>query len=179
MKLIVGLGNIGKEYEHTRHNMGFDTIDLVADALDIKISKTDFKGTYGKKDDLCLLKPSTLMNLSGESVIEIMNFFKIKIDDILVISDDMALPVGKIRLRESGSSGGHKGLQNIIDHLGSNQYKRIRIGIGEPKYNTIDFVLSKPTKEEQPLIKEAQNKAKEAILDYLKFGFHHAMSKFN
>lgn len=179
MRLIVGLGNIGKEYEHTRHNMGFDTIDLVAEALDIKINKEDFKGTYGKKDDVILLKPSTLMNLSGESVRAIMTFFKIEIDDILVISDDMALPVGKIRLRESGSSGGHKGLQNIIDNLSSNQYKRIRIGIGEPKYNTIDFVLSKPLKEEQPLIAEAQNKAKEAILDYLKFNFHHAMSKFN
>lgn len=179
MKLIVGLGNIGKEYEHTRHNMGFDTIDLLAKDLDIKINKEDFKGTYGKKDDICLLKPSTLMNLSGESVIQIMKFFKIDINDILVISDDMALPVGKIRLRESGSSGGHKGLQNIIDHLGSNEYKRIRIGIGEPKYNTIDFVLSKPSKEEALLIKEAIIKAKNAILDYLKFDFHHAMSKFN
>jgi len=179
MKLIVGLGNIGKEYAHTRHNMGFDTADLLADSLGIDIDKEAFKGTYGKKDDLIILKPSTLMNLSGESVREIINFFKIKIDDILVISDDMALPVGKIRLREAGSSGGHKGLQNIIDNLGTNEYKRIRIGIGEPKYNTIDFVLSKPSKEEAPLIKESIIKAKDAILDYLKFDFHHAMSKFN
>lgn len=179
MKLIVGLGNPGTKYEHTRHNMGFDTLDLLSETLEIDINKNRFQGVYGKGEDVILFKPETFMNLSGIAVREIMAFFKIDINDLLVISDDMALPVGKIRLRENGSSGGHKGLQNIIDNLGSDKYKRVRIGIGEPKFDTIDFVLSKPSKEEAPLIKKAQENAKEAILEYLKTDFTRAMSKFN
>lgn len=179
MKLIVGLGNPGAKYEHTRHNMGFDTLDLLSEILKIDINKNRFQGVYGKGEDVILFKPETFMNLSGIAVREIMTFFKIDIGDLLVISDDMALPVGKIRLRENGSSGGHKGLQNIIDNLGSDKYKRVRIGIGEPKFDTIDFVLSKPSKEEAPLIKKAQENAKEAILEYLKTDFTRAMSKFN
>lgn len=179
MKLIVGLGNPGAKYEHTRHNMGFDTLDLLSEILKIDINKNRFQGVYGKGEDVILFKPETFMNLSGIAVREIMTFFKIDIGDLLVISDDMALPVGKIRLRENGSSGGHKGLQNIIDNLGSDKYKRVRIGIGEPKFDTIDFVLSKPSNEEAPLIKKAQENAKEAILEYLKTDFTRAMSKFN
>lgn len=179
MKLIVGLGNPGAKYEHTRHNMGFDTLDLLSEILKIDINKNKFQGVYGKGEDIVLFKPETYMNLSGIAVREIMTFFKIDINDLLVISDDMALPVGKIRLRENGSSGGHKGLQNIIDNLGSDKYKRVRIGIGEPKFDTIDFVLSKPSNEEAPLIKKAQENAKEAILEYLKTDFTRAMSKFN
>ncbi|MCQ2752680.1 MAG: aminoacyl-tRNA hydrolase [Bacilli bacterium] len=183
MKLIVGLGNPGKEYEHTRHNMGFDTLDLLNKTLKIDLNKEGFKGLYGKgkyhDEDIVLLKPLTLMNLSGEAVQALMAFFKIKQDDLLVISDDMALPPGKIRLRENGSSGGHKGIQNIIDNLSSNEFKRLRIGIGEPKFNSINFVLSRPTGEELKLIQGAIQKASEAILDYLDHNFHHAMSKFN
>ena len=179
MKLIVGLGNPGTKYEHTRHNMGFDTLDLLNKTLKIDINKKKFQGLYGKDEDIILFKPETMMNLSGLAVKEIMSFYKIKITDLLVISDDMALPVGKIRLRDSGSSGGHKGLQNIIDNLGTDQFKRVRIGIGEPSINTIDFVLSKPSKEEAPLIKKAQENASKAILEYLKTDFIRAMSKFN
>ncbi len=179
MKLIVGLGNPGSKYEHTRHNIGFDTLDLLSDALKIDINKVKFQGVFGKGEDVILFKPSTFMNLSGIAVREIMTFFKIDIADLVVISDDMAIQVGKIRLRMNGSSGGHKGLQNIIDNLGSDNFKRIRIGIGEPKINTIDFVLSKPSKEETSLILEAQKRAKEALLEYLKNNFDVAMSKFN
>ena len=179
MKLIVGLGNPGSKYEHTRHNMGFDTLDLLSEVLKITISQKKFEGVYGKGKDVILFKPETMMNLSGIAVRKITDFFKIKIEDLVVISDDMALPVGKIRLRDSGSSGGHKGLQNIIDNLGTDQFKRVRIGIGEPKFDTIDFVLSKPSKEEAPLINKAQENAKEAILEYLKTDFIRAMSKFN
>lgn len=179
MKLIVGLGNPGSKYEHTRHNMGFDTLDLLNKTLKIKLDKKKFQGLYGKGEDVILFKPETFMNLSGIAVREIMTFYKIDIEDLLVISDDMALPVGKIRLRDSGSSGGHKGLQNIIDNLGTDKFKRVRIGIGEPKVNTIDFVLSKPSKEEAPLIDASQKKAKDAILEYLKTDFTRAMSKFN
>ena len=183
MKLIVGLGNPGKKYEHTRHNMGFDTLDLFADLAMIDIDKESFKGLVGRGklfgQDVLLLKPQTFMNLSGESVREIVNYFKIEIEDILVIYDDMALEPGRIRLRPSGSSGGHKGMQNIIEHLGTEDIKRIRIGIGEPTYDTIDYVLSKPTKDEKPQIEEAINEAVEAIKTYLKNNFEIAMNKFN
>jgi len=183
MKLIVGLGNPKKEYEHTRHNLGYDTLDVLNETLKIDINKENFKGVYGKgkynEEDIILLKPLTFMNLSGESVQAIMQFFKISINDILVIVDDLALPPGKIRLRESGSSGGHKGIQNIIDNLSSNQFKRLRVGIGEPTFNNIDYVLSKPNGTDLINIQQAIKKASEAILDYLNYGFHHAMSKYN
>ena len=183
MKLIVGLGNPGKKYEHTRHNMGFDTVDLFAELAKIDIDKEAFKGLVGRgkvfDEDVYLLKPQTFMNLSGESVREIVNYFKINIEDVIIIYDDMALEPGKIRLRASGSSGGHKGMQNIIDQLGTEEIKRIRIGIGESTDDTIDYVLSKPLKEERPLIDEAIKNAVEALKEILKSNFEKAMTNFN
>ena len=183
MKLIVGLGNPGKKYEHTRHNMGFDVVDLFADNAQIDIDKEAFKGLVGRgkafDEDIYILKPQTYMNLSGESVREIVNYFKIDLEDLIVIYDDMALEPGKIRLRASGSSGGHKGMQNIIEQLGSEDIKRIRVGIGEPTYDTIDYVLSKPLKEERPLIDEAIKNAVEALKEVLKENFDKAMTNFN
>ena len=136
MKLIVGLGNPGKKYEHTRHNVGFDTVDLLADLAQIDVDKESFKGLVGRgkifDQDVMILKPQTYMNLSGESVSELVRYFKIAIEDILIVYDDMALPPGKLRLRPGGSSGGHKGMQNIIENLQTENIKRIRIGIGEP-----------------------------------------------
>jgi len=183
VKLIVGLGNPGKEYEKTRHNMGFMALDAFADVMQVDIDKESFHGIYGRlrleDEDWLLLKPLTYMNLSGQSVREIADYFKIKVEDIVVIYDEMALPPGKIRLREKGSSGGHKGMQNIIDHFKTNAIKRIRIGIGEPTFNVVDYVLGKPTKEEKPLIDEAIEKAVQALHYILKEDFHKAMSKFN
>lgn len=183
MKLIVGLGNPGKKYEHTRHNMGFEVVDLFSELAQIDIDKESFKGLVGRgkvfDEDVFLLKPQTFMNLSGESVREIVSYFKIDVDDILVIYDDMALEPGKIRLRPSGSSGGHKGIQNIIDNLGTENIKRIRVGIGEPTYDTIDYVLSKPLKEERELIDQAIENAANAIKEYLKNNFDIAMTKYN
>ena len=183
MKLIVGLGNPGKKYEHTRHNMGFDVIDAFSSLCQIDIDKEAFKGLVGRgkifEEDVYLLKPQTYMNLSGESVREIVSYFKIPLEDIVVIYDDMDLEPGKIRLRLSGSSGGHKGIQNIIDNLSTENIKRIRIGIGKPTFDTIDFVLSKPLKDEQPLIKEAQEHAVESLKEILKNGFDSAMNKYN
>ena len=183
MKLIVGLGNPGKKYEHTRHNMGFEVVDLLAEKAQIDIDKEAFKGLVGRgkiyDEDVFILKPQTFMNLSGESVREIVNYFKIELDDIIVIYDDMALEPGKIRLRASGSSGGHKGMQNIIDNLNSEDIKRVRIGIGEPTFDTIDYVLSKPLKEERPLIDEAINHAVDALKEVLKDNFDKAMTNFN
>ena len=184
MKLFVGLGNPGKKYEHTRHNMGFDVIDLFADLSQIDVDKEAFHGEIGRgelfDEDIMLFKPTTFMNLSGNAVREVVSYFKIPLDDVVIIFDDMALPVGKIRLRNDGSSGGHKGMQNIIDNLGTDQIKRIRIGIGEPMENdNIDYVLSKPTKEERELIDQAINDAVQALKEILKSNFDRAMTKFN
>ena len=183
MKLIVGLGNPGKKYEHTRHNMGFDVVDLFSELAQIDIDKEAFKGLVGRghlfDEDVNLLKPQTFMNLSGESVREIVSYFKIPVEDIIVIYDDMDLEPGKLRLRLSGSSGGHKGIQNIIDNLHTEDIKRIRIGIGKPTYDTIDYVLSKPLKEERELIDKAIKTAVDALKEILKNNFDSAMNKYN
>ena len=183
MKLIVGLGNPGKKYEHTRHNMGFDVVDLFSSQAQIDVDKESFKGLVGRgkvfDEDIFILKPQTFMNLSGESVREIVSYFKINIKDIIVVYDDMALEVGNIRLRPGGSSGGHKGMQNIIENLGTQDIKRIRVGIGEPQFDTIDYVLSKPTKDEKPLIEEAIENASNALKDILRMNFDKAMTKYN
>ena len=183
MYLIVGLGNPGKKYEHTRHNMGFEVIDLLGDLAQIDVDKDVFSGLLGRgkifDKDVMLFKPTTYMNLSGNAVRQVVDYFKIEISDIIVVCDDMALKPGTIRLRTKGSSGGQKGLQNIIDNLGTEEFKRIRVGIGEPEFDAIDYVLAKPLKEEQPLIDEAIKDAVEAIKEALKTDFERAMSKFN
>lgn len=183
MKLIVGLGNPGKKYEHTRHNMGFDVVDLFSSVSQIDIDKEVFNGLAGRgkifDENVILFKPTTFMNLSGNAVREIVSFFKVPLEDIIVIFDDMALKPGDIRLRKSGSSGGHNGIKHIIEQLGTEDIKRIRIGIGEPEYDAIDFVLSKPTKEEQILIDEAISRAVDALKMIIKENFDKAMSKFN
>lgn len=184
MKLFIGLGNPGKKYEHTRHNMGFDVIDLFSDLSQIDVDKEVFHGLMGRGtalgEDVMLFKPTTFMNLSGTAVREVINYFKIPLEDVVVIFDDMALEPGKIRLRLDGSSGGHKGMQNIIDLLGTNEIKRIRVGIGEPGENdNIDYVLSKPVDEERELIQDAIKNAVEALKEMLKSNFDRAMSKFN
>ena len=183
MMLIVGLGNPGKKYEHTRHNMGFDVVDLFSDLAKIDVDKESFKGLLGRgkvfDHDIMVLKPQTFMNLSGESVRAVVDYFKIDIDDVIVVFDDMSILPGKIRLRASGSSGGHKGMQNIIDHLGTEKIKRIKIGIGEPTYDTIDYVLSKPNKDEKELIDQAIENAVEALKTILKNNFDVAMNRFN
>lgn len=185
MKLIIGLGNPGKKYEHTRHNMGFDVVDLFSDLSQIDVDKEIFHGLMGRgevfDEDIMLFKPTTFMNLSGTAVREVINYFKIPLEDVIVIFDDMALNPGKIRLRPDGSSGGHKGMQNIIDNLGTDQIKRIRIGIGEPSEDdTIDYVLSKPIKEERELIEVAIKDAIEALKEIIKSdNFERAMNKFN
>ena len=183
MYLIVGLGNPGKKYEHTRHNMGFETIDLLSDLSKIDVDKEVFDGLLGRgklfDEDVLLFKPTTYMNLSGTAVRQVVDYFKIELSDIIVVCDDMALAPGTIRLRSKGSSGGQKGLQNIIDLLGTEEFKRIRVGIGEPPFDAIDYVLGKPLKEEQPLLDEAIDNAVEAIKEALRSDFERAMSKFN
>ena len=184
MKLIVGLGNPGKKYENTRHNMGFMAIDLLSDQANLDVNKEVFHGLMGRgkiyEQDVILFKPTTFMNLSGTAVQEVVHYFKIELEDIVVIYDDMALEPGTIRLRKEGSSGGHKGMQNIIDCLSTEQIKRIRIGIGEPGENdNIDYVLSKPLKDEMPVIEEAIANAVRAVKEMLKSDFDRAMNKYN
>ena len=184
MKLIVGLGNPGKKYDKTRHNMGFMAIDLLADQAKIDVDKEVFHALMGRgvifNEDVILFKPQTFMNLSGTAVQEVAHYFKINLEDIIVVYDDMALAPGTIRLRKEGSSGGHKGMQNIIDCLSSEQIKRIRIGIGEPgEWDTVDYVLSKPLSDEAPLIEEAIENAVGALKEALKSDFDRAMNKFN
>lgn len=183
MKLIVGLGNPGKEYEHTRHNMGFDVVDLFAESLGIDIDKEGFKGLYVKTkfydEDLILLKPQTYMNLSGDSIVLLMNYFKIPVEDLIVIYDDMDTKVGQIKLKIKGSSGGHNGLKSIIANLKTEEFNRIKIGIGKPIYNVIDFVLTKPNKEERELIEQAKKNAVDALKISLKESFNKAMTIYN
>lgn len=183
MKLFIGLGNPGKKYEHTRHNMGFEVIDLFSDLSQIDVDKEVFHGLLGRGtalgEDIMLFKPTTYMNLSGTAVQEVIHYFKVPLEDVVIIYDDMALLPGKIRLRLEGSSGGHKGMQNIIDCLSTENIKRIRIGIGEPEYDTIDYVLSKPVDEEKEQIEQAIKDAVEALKEIIKSGFDRAMNKFN
>lgn len=183
MKLIVGLGNPGKKYEGTRHNMGFMAVDLLSDVSKIDIDKEAFQGLLGRgkiyDQDVMLFKPTTFMNLSGNAVREVVNYFKIDINDVVIVYDDMAIEPGLIRLRLGGSSGGQKGMQNIIEQLGTDKIKRIRVGIGEPHFDGIDHVLTKPLKEEKELIDKALLNAKDALLVYLKRGFEVAMNNFN
>ena len=184
MKLIVGLGNPGKKYDKTRHNMGFMAVDLLADQAKIDVDKEVFHALMGRgtiyNEDVILFKPQTFMNLSGTAVQEVVHYFKIDLEDIIVVFDDMALAPGTIRLRKEGSSGGHKGMQNIIDCLSTEQIKRIRIGIGEPgEWDNVDYVLSKPLSDEMPLIEEAIENAVGALKEALKSDFDRAMNKFN
>ena len=184
MKLIVGLGNPGKKYDKTRHNMGFMVADLLADQAKIDVDKEVFHALMSRgtiyNQDVIIFKPQTFMNLSGTAVQEVVHYFKIDISDIIVVFDDMALEPGRIRLRHEGSSGGHKGMQNIIDCLSTEQIKRIRVGIGEPgDADNVDYVLSKPLKDEMPLIEEAIENAVDALKEALKSDFDRAMNKFN
>jgi PTH1 family peptidyl-tRNA hydrolase len=187
MKLMVGLGNPGVEYQNTRHNLGFEVIDRIArrSAPGI-VAKSKFHGFIIETDlageKLLLLRPSTYMNRSGTSVAEIVNFYKLNFkDDLLVMTDDVALPPGAIRLRASGSAGGHNGLADIETRLGSDEYARLRIGIGTPAGTKPqkDHVLGYPTSEERELIESALEQAVEAAMCWAREGISTAMNRYN
>ena len=185
MKIIVGLGNPGKEYEKTRHNSGFFTIDKLLDKLNIKLDRENRNALYtiyhhnGEK--VFIIKPLTYMNLSGEAVREIIDYYCLDPKDLIVVHDDLDLPVGKIRLREKGSSGGQKGMGNIIKLLGSEEIKRIRIGIAKDKNIDVkDYVLGKVSKEEWPTYEDSINRAADALVYALdEDNFEIVMSKYN
>ena len=184
MLLIVGLGNPGKEYEKTRHNVGFMVIDEIVKRYGFSRTFSNFKGEYYKEkvngEEVIFLKPLTYMNLSGESVSALMRYFKIPLENLVVIYDDLALPVGQIRLREAGSAGGHNGMKSIIKLLGTENFKRIRVGIGkDPNIDIINYVLGKPKKEDLPKIEEALTKAMKASIDFVSLPFDKVMSMYN
>lgn len=169
MKLVVGLGNPGKEYEKTRHNVGFMVLDKVAEKLKVYDFKEKFSGLLGeanyKGEKVLLLKPQTYMNLSGNSIVQVINFYKLNVEeDLIVVYDDMALPLGKLRMREKGSAGGHNGIKSIIAHLGD-EFLRIKCGIGKSKNDTIDFVLGQFDKVEQEAVDQMIKSASNCVLD--------------
>ncbi|MFA9559787.1 aminoacyl-tRNA hydrolase [Evansella sp. AB-rgal1] len=185
MKLIVGLGNPGKKYDGTRHNIGFDVIDRCEDQLAITLDQSKFKGIYGFRkigeNKVFLLKPLTYMNLSGESIIPLMNYYKINKDDLLVVYDDLDLAPGTIRLRQKGSHGGHNGIKSIIAQLGTDQFNRIRIGIGRPPQGQAvpDYVLGTFSKEDLTVVDEAVIKATNAIETWTTKPFLQVMNEYN
>jgi peptidyl-tRNA hydrolase, PTH1 family len=183
MKLIVGLGNPGMEYARTRHNMGFMVIDALAKKWQSGNFKLNFQGEYVLQPNhqTILFKPTTFMNASGTAVQLIMQFYKIPIQDLVVIYDDLSLEPGKIRLRLSGSSGSHNGIQHIIDVLGTQDIKRVRVGIGAvpTQDKGKDYVLGIPSATDQVSINKAITDATLAIEDYLLHDFSHAMNRFN
>ena len=186
--LTVGLGNPGQKYEHTRHNMGFLTVELLAEKQGVKLNKVKFKSAFnimhfaGCK---CLvMKPQTYMNLSGEAVREAAQFYKVPADHVLVIYDDVSLPVGKIRVRPTGSAGGHNGIKNIIAHLGTDVFPRVKIGAGAPAgggAEMVDWVIGEPSPSDKKLLLEAANRAVDAAERIVLDGgdCQKAMNQFN
>ena len=186
MFLVVGLGNPDKKYKNNVHNLGFTAIDKVAEKLGVQFDKKGYKGEYALTnvagEKVMLLKPQTYMNLSGESVSQAVSFFKIPLDNVLVIYDDLDVELGKIRIRKSGSAGTHNGMKNIVLHLGNTNFPRIRIGCKPTNFkgDIIDYVLSNVTSEDKPYIDEAINKASNATVEFLKGEkFDVVMNRFN
>ena len=184
--IVVGLGNPGKKYESTRHNMGFLAVDGLADKEGFRFTKLRFKAwtafwNHGGKKVL-VMKPQTYMNLSGESVGEAARFYKVPPEHVLVISDDISLSTGKLRIRPGGSAGGHNGLKSIIQHLGSDQFPRIKVGVGAPQHadhDIVDWVIGKPMGEDQKLLAQTLEKAADAVSAVISQGPQKAMNRFN
>ena len=183
MYLIVGLGNPGTQYKGTRHNVGFDILDLISVKYNIVVNRIKFKGVYGEGniggEKVILLKPSTFMNLSGESVREAASFYKINPSNIIILHDDISLEIGRMRIRSKGSAGGHNGLKSIILNLSSDEFVRFKIGVGQPKGELVSHVLGKFSKDERVLIDDVSDSTVEAVELVIKQGVALAMNKFN
>lgn len=183
MFLIVGLGNPGKEYAGTRHNIGFEAVDYIADKYNIELNRIKFKGIFGEGmingKKVILLKPTTYMNLSGESIREVVNFYKISNEEIIVIYDDISLEVGRLRIREKGSHGGHNGIKSIIANLSSDVFPRVKIGVGGPKGDLVSHVLGKFSNSEIEILRESIMATSEAVTTILSKDTKEAMNKFN
>lgn len=184
MHLIVGLGNPGKEYEKTRHNIGFDAIDYISSKYNIEVNRKKFKGVYGdgriSNEKVILLKPTTYMNLSGDSVREVADFYKISNDNIIILYDDISLDAGRLRIREKGSAGGHNGIKSIIANLGTDVFPRVKIGVGQPVHGElVGHVLGKFSNEDREKIEKTFEPTSKAIEVMIKESVSEAMNKFN
>lgn len=185
MKCFVGLGNPGKKYEHTRHNVGFMVMDELAKRWNISFNQEKFKGIYGtgivNGEKVFLIKPITYMNLSGECVRPFLDYFQIALEDLVVVYDDLDLPTGRIRLRQKGSAGGHNGIKSLIQHVGTEKFNRLRIGISRPikPIPIPDYVLGSFSKEETPEIEGAITQAADACESFLTNPFLEVMNKYN
>ncbi len=185
MYIIVGLGNPEPEYSNTRHNMGFDTINKIAKKYNIEFSKTNFKGIYGtgiiEGEKVILLKPQTYMNLSGESIKEIIAFYKINTENLIIIYDDIDIEPGIIKLRKTGGPGTHNGMKSVIKEIGTEKFPRVRIGIGKPEHkgDLINYVIGKIPEENKKILEKSTDLAKEAVIEIVKSGIDRAMNLFN
>lgn len=183
MFLVVGLGNPGREYDKTRHNIGFEAIDYIASKYNIDVNRTKFKGVYGEGfiggQKVILLKPTTYMNLSGESIREVINFYKISNEEVIVIYDDISLEVGKLRIRDKGSAGGHNGIKSTIAHLGTDIFPRVKIGVGGPKEDLVSHVLGRFKDEEFYELNQVIEASKNAVDIIIEKGTKEAMNKLN
>lgn len=185
MKIIAGLGNPGKEYEKTRHNLGFMAIEEISQKLDIPINKEKLQGKIGlgkyKTEKVLLVEPQTFMNLSGDCISQILNFYKETADNLIVIYDDIDIEVGSIRVKPSGSPGTHNGMKDITKKLGTKEFARVRIGSGKPEEgrDLADYVLSNIGKEEAKLVKKSVEDASNAVIEILDNGIEKAMNMYN
>ncbi|MCI9104514.1 MAG: aminoacyl-tRNA hydrolase [Lachnospiraceae bacterium] len=185
MYIIAGLGNPTKEYDKTRHNVGFEVIDKLADRYDIDVSERKHRAFCGRGviegQKVLLVKPQTFMNLSGESLRSVLDYYKVLPEELIVIYDDISLSPGQLRIRLKGSAGGHNGIKNIIAHLGTQEFPRIKVGVGEkpPRMDLKDYVLSRFSKGEQELMDEAFQEAAQAVVMMLGEGADRAMNHFN
>lgn len=185
MYLIVGLGNPENEYANTRHNMGFDAINHLSRKLNINVNKEKFKGIYGDTilngEKVILLKPQTYMNLSGESIIQFKQFYKIPPENIIIIYDDIDVDVGKIKIRKKGGPGSHNGMKSVVKELKSEDFPRIRVGIGKPMFKEmmIGYVLEKLNGNEREILEESTKLAANAVYDIITSGIDKAMNMYN
>ena len=184
MFLIAGLGNPGKKYEKTRHNMGFMTIDKLAEKHNVSVDKSKFKALVGEfnlgGEKIILMKPQTYMNLSGEAIREAVNFYKLDLKNVLVIYDDLDIPVGALRIRTAGSPGTHNGMRSVVSNLGSQKFPRIRIGIGnDEQRDIIDFVIGKLSKDDEEILNDTIESASLAVECFIAEGIDKAMNKYN
>ncbi len=182
--MVVGLGNPGTKYVGTRHNAGFDVVDGLARQLGVEVKKKKFGGLFCQcsldERTLILLKPQQYMNRSGHVVATVCGFYRLGLENVIVVTDDMALEPGRIRVRAKGSSGGHNGLQDIIASLGSNEFARVRVGIGQSaEQDAADYVLGRPAEQERQLIAEAVERSQQAVICWVREGAEAAMNKFN
>ena len=185
MYLIIGLGNPEEDYSNTRHNMGFDTINKLAKEYGIEINKKKFKGLYGtgtiEDEKVILLKPQTYMNLSGESIIEAINFYKIQENQIIIIYDDLDTKTGTIKIKKIGGPGTHNGMKSVVEHIKTRNFARVKVGIGMPenKQDLINYVIGAIPEEERKILDNATSFAKDAVIEIIKNGVDNAMNKFN